>query len=204
MADQAEESLGGIRGNRPMIVGQASPLSRSSIVAAPYGSGLLVAIFTILVIVALRLGSAPLIPITVSILLTLLLGPLVRGLRRRGVPEWIGAGFLVFGTIGLLGTGVGFLAGPAVDWIQRSPATLSLVEAKVRKLIRPLKAIQQTAHQVEQAASPSDGTPAQKVQVQTPARRTRSSSDLPCPTLSSIARNTSGGFAPPSSAPMMA
>ena len=156
-----------------MNVGQASPLTRSSMVAAPYGSGLLVAIFTILVIVALRLGSALLIPITVSVLLTLLLGPLVRGLRRRGVPEWIGAGLLVFGTIGLLGTGVGFLAGPAADWIQRSPATLSLVEAKVRKLIRPFKAIQQTAHQVEQAASPSDGAAAQKVEVQTPGLITR-------------------------------
>jgi predicted PurR-regulated permease PerM len=157
MPDKAEESPG---------------VTRSSVATAPFGSGLLVAIFTILVVMALRLGSALLIPITVSLLLSLLLGPLVRWLRQRGVPEWIGAGVLVFGTIGLLGTVAGLLAGPAADWIQRAPATLSQVEAKLQRL-QPFKAIQQTAQQVEQAATPSDGTAPRKVEVQRPGLLTR-------------------------------
>jgi len=139
----------------------------------PFGSGLLVAILIILVVVALHLGSAFLIPITVSILLTLLLRPLVRWLRKRGVPEWISAGLLVFGTIGMLGTGVGLLAGPAADWLQDSPALLSQVEAKVRRLIRPFEAIQQSAERVEQAATPSAGPAPRKVVVQTPGPLSR-------------------------------
>lgn len=174
MPDQVEGPLGVIPGDRLEDIDKARRLTRPSIPAAPYGSRLLVAIFTILVVVALRLASALLIPITVSILLSLLLGPLVRWLRRRGVPEWIGAGLLVFGAIGLLGTGAELLAGPAADWVQRSPATLSQVEAKVRRLVRPSKAIQQTAQKVDQAASPaSDGTAIQKVEVQTPGLMTR-------------------------------
>lgn len=141
--------------------------------AAGPASGLLIGIFTILVVVALRLGSALLIPIAVSMLLSLLLGPLVRGLRNRGVPEWAGAGALVFGSIGLLGTGAGFLAGPAADWVHSSPQTLSQVEAKVRRLVQPLKAIQQTAQRVEQAASPSGETGSHNVEMQTSGMMTR-------------------------------
>ena len=136
-------------------------------------NGLLVAIFTILVVAALRLGSALLIPIAVSMLLSLLLGPLVRWLRTRGVPEWVGAGALVFGTIGLLGTGAGILAGPVADWIHSSPETLSQVEAKVRRLAQPLKAIQQTAQRVEQAASPTGEPVSRNVEMQTPGMMSR-------------------------------
>lgn len=137
------------------------------------------AIFTILVVAALRLGSALLIPITVSILLSLLLGPLVRWFRKRGVPEWIGAAVLVFGTIGLLGTGAGLLAGPAADWVQQSPATLSQVEAKIRRLIRPFSAMQKTAQRVEQAATAPDASAPPKVTVQTPGLITRVSGSTP-------------------------
>jgi predicted PurR-regulated permease PerM len=156
-----------------MDLGQTDPSHDSRLRAALSGRGPIAGIFIILLVAALRLGAALLIPITVSILLSLLLGPLVRSLRARGIPEWLGAGVLVFGTVGLLGTGVGLLAGPAADWVQRSPAMLGQIEAKVRRLIVPFKAIQQTAHQVEQAASPSDGTTPQKVEVQAPGLMTR-------------------------------
>lgn len=144
--------------------------------SAPVGRGLLVAIFIILVVMALRLASALLIPIAVSMLLSLLLGPAVRWLGRRRVPEWIGAGLLVFGTIGLFGAGAGILAGPAADWVQRSPALVSQVEAKVRRLIRPLRAIQRSAEKVEQAAAPSDESAPRKVEVQPAGILTRVSS----------------------------
>lgn len=139
-----------------------------SIPGAPVGRGLLIALFTILAVVALRLASALLIPIAVSILLSLLLGPLVRWLRQHRVPEWAGAGLLVFGTIGLLGVGTGLLTGPAAAWLQRSPAILTQIEAKVRHVIRPFNAIQASAQRVEQAASGAGGSPSAKVEVQAP------------------------------------
>lgn len=167
------ESQGEMPDNRLMDPGQGIPRRGSPVAAARSGGGLLVGILAILAVMALRLGSALLIPITVSLLLSLLLGPLVRGLRARGVPEWLGAGVLVFGTVALLGGGAGLLAGPAADWIQRSPAMIRQVEAKVRQLVLPFRAMQQTAHQVERATSPVDGTAPQRVEIQEPGLITR-------------------------------
>ncbi len=132
------------------------------------GQGLLIAVFTILVVAALRLASALLVPIAVSILLSLLLAPLVRWLREHRIPESIGAGLLVFGTITLLAVGTAFLAGPAGGWVRRSPALLAQIEAKVRQVIRPLHAIQESALKVEQAASGARDGGTQRVEMQTP------------------------------------
>jgi predicted PurR-regulated permease PerM len=144
------------------------PPSRASIPAAPGGRGLLVTIVIILVVAALHLAGALLIPIVVSVLLSLLLGPQVRWLRLRGVPEWVGAAGLVFGTIGLLMAGTGLLAGPAATWIQRSPKLVSQVEAKVRRAIRPFSAIQKAAQQVDKATSGSGGGTSRTVEMKTP------------------------------------
>jgi predicted PurR-regulated permease PerM len=134
------------------------------------GQGPLIAVFAILVVVALRLASALLVPIAISILLSLLLGPQVRWLRKHRIPESIGAGLLVFGTVTLLGIGTAFLAAPAAGWVRRGPALLSQIETKVRQVIRPFHAIQVSALKVEQAASGAGagagGT--QKVEMQTP------------------------------------
>jgi predicted PurR-regulated permease PerM len=142
--------------------------TRPSIPGAPTGGGLLVAIVIILVVAVLYLARALLIPIAVSILLSLLLGPQVRWLRLRGVPEWVGAATLVFGTVGLLITGTGLLAGPAAAWIARSPKVVSQVEAKLRRAIRPFRAIQRTAEQVDKATSGSGGSASPKVEMKTP------------------------------------
>src|SRR5690242_14910934 len=63
---------------------------------------LLAAIFAVLAIAGLQYASSLLIPVAVALLLTLLLGPLVRGMTRYGVVEPVAAALIVFGTISLI------------------------------------------------------------------------------------------------------
>jgi predicted PurR-regulated permease PerM len=137
----------------------------------PAGNGLLAVILVIVGVAALRFGSSLLVPITVSMLLALLLGPAVRWLRHFNVPSSIGAAVIVFGAVGLLGAGAVLLARPAAVWLQRAPETLPVLETKIRKLARPINAISRTAEQVQIAATPG-ASEVQKVQVQSPALMT--------------------------------
>ena len=127
---------------------------------SPFVARVISAILVILIIAALRLGSSLLIPMALSILLALLLGPMVRGLTRFRIPEGVGAGLVVFGMTGLFGLGVSMLADPASAWLKRAPATMQDVERKLRRIKQPIADIQKTAERMEQAASPSQAASA--------------------------------------------
>lgn len=126
---------------------------------------LLAGIFLILLTAALRLGAGLLLPIAIAVLFTMLLDPLVRVLRRRGVATAIGAALVVFGTVGIVGTGAGLLAGPAADWIETAPRMVTQVQARLRRILRP---IQETARKVEQAAGTAAPGEATTVQIKPP------------------------------------
>lgn len=64
-------------------------------------------------------------PIVIAVVLTFVMSPGVHALRRRGVPEVIGAGVLV---LALMGSSVPLaltLAAPAAEWWERAPTTVS-------------------------------------------------------------------------------
>jgi len=126
---------------------------------------LLGGIFLILAAAALRLGAGLLIPIAIAGMFTLLLDPLVRALRRLGLPTTLGAFLVVFGVVGALGAGAAMLSGPASTWIAAAPAVLTKAQKKLQRMTRPL---QETALQVEKATatSPQAGPPT--VQIKAP------------------------------------
>jgi predicted PurR-regulated permease PerM len=112
---------------------------------------LLAGIFTVLAIAGLRLAASLLVPIAIAVMMTLLLGPLVRGMRKYRVAEPVGAGIIVFGTAILFLIGAVVLAGPAAEWLRRAPVALREVEGKLRSL-EPVSAIQETASSLTHAA----------------------------------------------------
>ena len=128
---------------------------------------LLASIFALLAIAALHFASSLLVPIAISVMLTLLLGPLVRGMRHYGVVEPVAAGIIVFGTMTLVGVAIVLLSAPATDWFKRAPDTLRQVQGKLRD-IGPVMAIQETATSVAQvtAGTNADATE-QRVHVTT-------------------------------------
>jgi len=112
---------------------------------------LLASILAVLGIAGLQFASSLLVPIVLAVLLTLLLGPLVRWMSRFGVAEPVAAGIIVFGAMTVIVSALVVLSAPATEWLRRAPATMQSVEAKLRT-IEPLSAIQATAASVSQLA----------------------------------------------------
>jgi predicted PurR-regulated permease PerM len=143
----------------------STPPARRKVTGEHLRDTMLVGIFLILLTAALRVGAGLLLPVAIALLFTLLLDQPVRALRKAGIPTGYGAALVVFGTLGVLVAGIGLLAGPAGDWIEKAPATMTQVQAKVRRIMRPLE---QTAQRVEQAADAATRGGPQTVQIKPP------------------------------------
>jgi len=131
-------------------------------------SPIAVVICSVVVIATLRLGRALVLPIVIAVLLTLTFRAPVRWLAAHRIPARLGAALVVFGVIGLVGGATALVASPAMEWIASAPRTIQTVEAKVRRVMKPLNALEQSADRMQQAA----GTPGTRsptmVQVATP------------------------------------
>lgn len=93
------------------------------------------------------------LPIVVAILLSFLLRPAVRMLRKWHIREPLGAALVVLGGVAVLGSLIILLSGPARSWIERAPAAMSDVERKLRKVTASFGRWEATAARVEQIAS---------------------------------------------------
>ncbi len=119
-----------------------------------------------------------LLPLVLAGLLSLLLSPAVRGLKRLHVPEPLGAGLVLLAVLGSAGFGIYQLSGPAVDWIQRAPQSLRAAEVKLRDIRRSVQRLGRATEQVERLAEVSSNSgqrpPGVSVAVQsTPTLRER-------------------------------
>jgi predicted PurR-regulated permease PerM len=94
-----------------------------------------------------------LLPIVIALLLNLLFSPVVRALTRVGISAPFGAGIVVLGLLAILSFGVYELSTPVERWAAQAPKTLATVEARMKKLTRPLERVRRTAEQVETATS---------------------------------------------------
>jgi len=112
-----------------------------------------VAVGVVAVVAALRLGASFLLPIVIALMLSQLLGPLVRGLMAIRWPAPVAAGVVVLGfVIAMTGSGL-LLAGPAASWASRAPQTLAQIERKIQRVARPLQSLERAAQKVESATS---------------------------------------------------
>lgn len=120
----------------------------------------LVGLFVLAVLYTLRFAQAFILPIVLAILLDFLLSPIVRTLRRRGIPEPIGGGIVMLGLIGTLIVGAWYLSGPAAEWIARAPESAATVQRKLHSMRGSVEQVTRAAEQVERATevTASDGT----------------------------------------------
>lgn len=82
-------------------------------------------LFALALVFALREARTLLAPVVIAVVLTFVLAPGVRCLRRRGIPEVIGAALLVLLLLGSVVPLAGGLAEPAAAWWQKAPTTLA-------------------------------------------------------------------------------
>jgi len=102
-----------------------------------------------------------LLPITAAYFLKLVLTPLVRWLRRRGVPEGLGAALVLGATVATAGLSAYQLIEPANEWFARAPKILRQASAELRVWKKPVENLTRAANQVEAMTevSPGNGTP---------------------------------------------
>jgi len=89
-------------------------------------------------------------PLVLVFLLDALFSPLVRRLKRLGVPQWVSAALVVATLVGTIAIGVYGLSGPASAWMAKAPASIERAHSKLRTLLRPLERVGRTAERVEQ------------------------------------------------------
>jgi len=125
----------------------------------------LTGLFVLAAFYTLYLARSFFLPIILALLLSLLLSPIVRGLKRLYIPEGLGAALVVLGLLGVLGLGVYELATPAYDWMQQAPQSLRKVEAKLRQLKKPVQTMSKATEQVEKITKVAGGQEPAKVTV---------------------------------------
>jgi predicted PurR-regulated permease PerM len=121
----------------------------------------LTGIFVLACLYTLYVARGFLLPVVLAFLLSLLLSPLVRGLRRLHVPEALGALLVLLALVGALGLAVYELAGPALDWMDRAPGSMRQLEAKLRQLKAPVQRVSAATEQVEKMTRVGDDAPRQ-------------------------------------------
>lgn len=104
------------------------------------------------------------LPLVLAILSALLLRPLVRTLRRWGLPEPIGAALIILLFLAGVGAATYQLSGPAAEWLERAPGALRHVERELRDLKRPVEEVRKAAEQVERMTD-VDGRRSEEIRV---------------------------------------
>jgi len=120
------------------------------------------------VLYTLYFARALVVPIVLAVLLDFLLKPLVRALRRVGIPEAAGAAIVVLGSLGSVAAATYQLADPAREWLASAPANLRQASDRLRAVRRPLEGLNRTAHQVQQVTREANDTATREVAVKGP------------------------------------
>jgi predicted PurR-regulated permease PerM len=94
-----------------------------------------------------------LLPIVLAILLSLILYPAVRGLKRAFIPEPLGAALVVAALAALVGAGIYQLFEPASQWITKLPRTTEQIERKLFNVRKSMEQVSKAAEKVEALAS---------------------------------------------------
>ena len=121
-------------------------------------------LFLLGLLYSLYFARAFLVPVVVAVLLSLLLQPVVRGLKRLGLPEGAGAGLVLAAFLGTLALGVFQLSGPASRYVLEAPRTLPQLKAKLERVLRPVQRVSETAEKIV-AAADMDGRKPLQVEV---------------------------------------
>ena len=111
----------------------------------------LVGLFILAALYTLHFAQGFFLPIVLAVFLDFLLSPVVRTLRKVGLPEPIGAGFVMLALLGILATGIWYLSGPASQWLARAPESIEAVERKLKTVRGPMDQVTKAAEKVEAA-----------------------------------------------------
>jgi predicted PurR-regulated permease PerM len=106
-------------------------------------------LFVFAVLAGCYVAAEIVLPVVLAFVLSLVLKPGMRQLKRLSLPRGIAALMIIavlFGTLAGLGTA---LSGPAANWAQKLPAGVPKLQERLRFLSRPLAAVEKFADQAQ-------------------------------------------------------
>ena len=125
----------------------------------------LTGLFILAVLYTLHLGRVVFVPIAIAVMLSVLLAPLIRRMKRMNIPEPIGAAFVLSIVVLVVAYGLLRLSEPAAEWIARAPDTFSAAEHKLRVLKRPMQEMNKASDLIANAADPDGSKKVQQVKL---------------------------------------
>lgn len=104
-------------------------------------------------------------PVILAFLLALTLTPIVRFLRKHGVPEAVSATLLVLFSLGFVTTAGYLLSGPAIDLVNNAPSIGQQVGERLNHLRRPFEKLMKVTEQIGALTEPAKEPGVSKVVV---------------------------------------
>jgi predicted PurR-regulated permease PerM len=122
----------------------------------------LTGLFVLAGLYTLYFARAVLIPVAMAVLLSWILSPAVRALKRRlRLPAPWGAALVMGALVAAMGYGVVSLTLPAKEWIDKAPVMLRQVEIKLRDISESVKEVSRITEKAEQITGQSGSGKAQ-------------------------------------------
>jgi predicted PurR-regulated permease PerM len=100
------------------------------------------------------------LPVTLAFVFHFLLWPVVRGLAKLHIPEFLGALLVMAATLAGLGLIVWELSGPMSEWIERAPTLTRKLQRSFEHFKKPMDQVTQATEQVRAMtdSAPKPGT----------------------------------------------
>ena len=128
----------------------------------------LTGLFILAIFYTLYFARDFILPILLAWILSSLLAPVVRALKRLRIPEPLSALLIISALLGTLSLGIYRMAEPVASWIQRAPQVLTDVRAKLQNFIRPVAEVQETTKEIEKMAGLGNQQQAAAVELKKP------------------------------------
>lgn len=139
---------------------------------------LVTGMFLILLVTSFYFAAGFILPVALAFLFALVLSPVTRYLRRRGIPEGVTAFFLVLGLTMTVLAGAYSLSGPAAEWMAEAPRITAEVRRKVDGLMQRIAEVRDATSKVDKLTGEEDPS-VQKVVISEPGLISRAAYGVP-------------------------
>lgn len=140
--------------------------------------GLVLGIFIILLFSSLYFAREFFMPVVLAFLFALTLSPIVRYLRKRGIPSAVSATLLVFVTTGGIAIAGYLLSGPVTELMNDAPRIGADVRERLSEIRGPIDRLLRISRDIEDATNNVSASEAQQVVVQQPGIVSRAAGNL--------------------------
>jgi predicted PurR-regulated permease PerM len=127
-------------------------------------SWVLTGVFVLACFYTLYLARAFILPIVIATVLSFLLSPMVRALKKARFPEFIGAMVVMLGMFAVIAGIFYEVSGPVADWLQRAPEIGEKIKGELQHLQKPVVRASQQVENLTKLA-PSAGPKPQPVEI---------------------------------------